>query len=271
MMRWLLAAYRDPRTYTGLAYMLAVLPLGIAGFTVTVTGLAAGAGLMVTLAGVPILVGTLLFARTFARLNRRLAWTLLDAPVSQITPIRDEGSGYFWGRLRSLIGARDTTGEVCFSLLSLPLAIVAFVVAVTILWSAVAGFALPVVTALGGATELGTWRIDTPAESLIFLPISVLFLAVGPRLLLGWGGLIGRVVASLVGRVNFTELKSGVVSILARRGEADGFTILGDLRLRFGRSPSLTPLEVKAALLVLESNRVVIPTRREASTSYRLA
>jgi hypothetical protein len=153
----------------------------------------------------------------------------------------------------------------------LPLAIVAFVVAVTILWSAVAGFALPVVTALGGATELGTWRIDTPAESLIFLPISVLFLAVGPRLLLGWGGLIGRVVASLVGRVTFTELKSGVVSILARRGEADGFTILGDLRLRFGRSPSLTPLEVKAALLVLESNRVVIPTRREASTSYRLA
>ena len=49
-------------------YLVLGLPLGVAGFTLAVTGLALSAGLMITLAGIPVLVVTLLVA---ARRSRR--------------------------------------------------------------------------------------------------------------------------------------------------------------------------------------------------------
>lgn len=270
-MSWLLDAYRDGRTYTTLAYMLVALPLGIVGFTVVVTGLATGAGLLVTLAGIPVLAATLLFARAFAGLQRQLAWSLLDAPMPRLGPGRDDGSGFFWHKLANLARRPRTWREVWFALLALPLGVVGFSVAVTILWLMVVGIAQPVLIARGVDTEFGLWRIDTVAESLVFVPVSVLFLLVGPRMLLGWGTVVGRAVAGLLGRVEPAELKRGVVDALSRTGDADGFAIFDDLRLRFGRGPFLTPLQVEATLLALESSGTIRARRTGDRISYRLA
>ncbi len=69
-MSWLLGPYRDHRTYAVLAYLLLGLPLGILDFTVVVTGLSVGLGMVVTLIGIPLLVATLLLVRALATLER---------------------------------------------------------------------------------------------------------------------------------------------------------------------------------------------------------
>src|SRR4030065_435704 len=105
-MSWLLDPYRDHRTYAVLAYLLLGLPLGILDFTVVVTGLSVGLGMVVTLVGIPLLVGS----------------PLSPAAVSAVPPMA-------WG---------------------------------------VPG---PIVGAAGVESTLGSWTIDTIAESLVFLPI----------------------------------------------------------------------------------------------------
>ena len=58
-------------------YLVLGLPLGIAAFTLAVTGLALSAGLMITLAGIPVLLGTLALVRGFAASERMRAQWLL--------------------------------------------------------------------------------------------------------------------------------------------------------------------------------------------------
>jgi signal transduction histidine kinase len=63
------------------AYVLTGLPLALITFVMIMTGFAAGAGLLVTVIGLPILAGTLLLAGQFAAAERiRLGW-LFDEPV----------------------------------------------------------------------------------------------------------------------------------------------------------------------------------------------
>jgi hypothetical protein len=95
-MRWLLDAYRDPRTYTTGVYLLLGLPLGILAFVVVVTGVSLGLALLVTLLGIPVLVATLLAVRAAARFERQLAWSLLRAPMPRATPAPDEPPAFFW-------------------------------------------------------------------------------------------------------------------------------------------------------------------------------
>jgi hypothetical protein len=126
---------------------------------------------------------------------------------------------------------------------------------------------MPIVVAAGVQTSLGSWQIDTFVEALVFLPVSAVFLLVGPRLILAWSALSRRLATSLLGHVEPRELKLAVVDVLARTGEADGFRILDELELRFGHGPFLTPTRVEAALLALESTER-IDARHEGGRTY---
>ena len=268
-MTWLLDAYRDKRTYGSLAYLLLGLPIGIFGFIVVVTGISLGLGLMVTLAGIPILVATLLFGRALAVLERRLAWSLLEAPMPRRMR-SDSDRGYFWRRLRGLVSARRTWREVGFAMLRLPLGIVGFTVAIAIIAMMLGGFAEPIVFAVGVESEIGSWRIDTFLDSLIYLPFSLVFLLVGPRMLLGWGTVSGRIATAFLGQVDPSELKLAVAETLARTGEADAFAIFNEVELRLGRGPYLTATQVEATLLALESSGQVQAHHLGNRTLYAL-
>jgi hypothetical protein len=269
-MSWLLEAYRDQRTYGSLAYLLLGLPLGTFGFVVTVTGFALGVGMAITLIGIPVLVATLVFVRAFSTLERRLAWSLLESPMPRRAPHGSLVPGVFWQRLRELVGQRRTWREVGFVLFRLPLGIAGFVSAVTIVSLMLGGFAQPILVAAGVDTQIGSWTIDTLPESLIYLPISILFLLVGPRLLLGVGTIFSRIATVFLGQVESGELKSAVTDSLARNGVTDAFVILDDLELRFGRGPYLTPTRIEAALLALESTGHVRQQRVGPQTMYQL-
>jgi len=117
-------------------FLVLGLPLGIATFTVTVTGLSLAAGLAITLLGIPILLGTLLAARWLARLERRRARLVLEAPVADRERALEGG---IWARTRALAGDRGAWRGVVWSLLLLPVGTAGFTVAVT-LWSTALGF-----------------------------------------------------------------------------------------------------------------------------------
>lgn len=269
-MSWLLSAFSDRRTYGSLVYSLLGLPIGIFGFTVLVTGFALGGGLLITLLGIPVLVATLTFVRAMAGMERRLAQSLLDVSMPRRPPFSPTSHGFFWRRLLDLASARQTWRAIGFILMRLPLGIAGFTIAVTMIGLMFGGIAMPILIAVGIESQVGSWIIDTIPESFFYLPFSFLFLLVGPRVLLGWGQVSGRIAVSYLGVVDRSELKRAVTETLARTGEADAFSILSELELRLGRGPSVNPIRVEATLLALESTGQVQAHSEGSTTVYGL-
>ena len=121
--------------------LLLDLPFGILGFTLVVTGFSLGVGMLITLVGIPILVGTLLAARGLGLADRaRANWLLrLDVPRPERRP---PATGFF----RQLIAPmRDSANwkASAYLLIALPVGVVNFSVAVTIWTTALSALSLP--------------------------------------------------------------------------------------------------------------------------------
>jgi hypothetical protein len=269
-MRWLLEPYGDPATYRAIAYLLLGLPLGIVGFVVVVVGLSLGLGLAVTLLGIPVLVATLLLVRSLASFERTIAAGLLDAPMPRLAR-EDGGDGFWWARLARTVDDGHVRAELAFLVLRFPLGVADFVVVATLLSLALAAVVQPILVAAGVPTEFGTWEVDTFAETLVFVPVSVFFLLTGPRLLLAWAEVPRLMATRLLGRVESADLKREIAEVLAHRDEMDAFEIVDELRLRLGRGPYLTATRVEAALLGLEWTGRVHTLGGDGRTRYRLA
>ena len=161
--------------------------------------------------------------------------------------------------------------EVAFLLLRLPTGILDFTIAVTIVSLMFGGFVQPILVAAGVESNLGSWRIDTFGESLVWMPISILFLLVGPRLLVGWGGISG-VVRDGDARGRGTR---GAEACGRRRAGASRSSGClrdhGSAPAALGRGPFLSATRLEATLLALESNGVVTSRRDGPRTTYALA
>lgn len=155
-------------------------------------------------------------------------------------------------------------------LLRLPIAVLDFAFIIALFALAFGGLALVIVVALGVGTEIGSWTIDAFSESLIFIPLSVVFLLLGARLIVGWAGLSRRFAAHFLGRVDLADLKHEVAEILARDEEADAFRILDELEFRLGHGPFLTPIRVQATLAALQSSGHVVVRNDGPRTIYTL-
>ncbi|MBB2914780.1 hypothetical protein FHS43_006092, partial [Streptosporangium becharense] len=77
-------------------YLLLGFPLAVIAFALTVVGFAAGIGTVVVWVGVPVLAMTLMLARGFADVERRMLTEVLDRPVARprYRPA-PEGAGWF--------------------------------------------------------------------------------------------------------------------------------------------------------------------------------
>jgi hypothetical protein len=167
-------------------------------------------------------------------------------------------------------GAR-TWWEVGFLLLRFPLGLIDFLVLVSIATLALCGFVQPILVAVGVDSQIGGWTIDTFGESLVLVPVSIVFLVVGPWLIRRWGRVPAWVATTMLGRLEQREVKRAVLHTLDRTGEADGFVILDELELQFGRGPFLSATRVQAALLALESTEQVVGRRDASRTLYARA
>ncbi|MFF4959051.1 sensor histidine kinase [Streptomyces sp. NPDC001222] len=127
----------DGHTWREIAYLLANLPMSLVGFVYAVTVLSTGAGLTVTVIGLPLLAAGLAGARQIGRLERARARVLLGMRVDEPTPLRLLRSrGLFqrlWMALKDPVGWRT----MLYGFIRLPWGILTFTVTLVslfVLW-----------------------------------------------------------------------------------------------------------------------------------------
>ncbi|MFG2664360.1 sensor histidine kinase [Streptomyces sp. NPDC048387] len=143
----LLAPVRG-RVWRELLYLLVGLPLSTLYFGLAIAGLSAGAGLLLTFVGVPVLAGVLAMCRGFGHVERARVRGLLRVPVGDPAPVRPakrplpagEPAPVRAGKhgAAAVVGALLKSGSawrhVLYSVVHFPWAVFSFCLALT-LWS----------------------------------------------------------------------------------------------------------------------------------------
>jgi Putative sensor len=161
------------RGWTSLTHHLLGLPLGTAYFVWLVTGLSLGAGLVITLLGIPILTLVLANVRPLLMAERGLANALLGADLPPVA-IAPRGEGRL-GRLKAYWTDGTTWRGILYLLVRFPVGIFTFCVAVTAYSAAGSALAAPILAPLD-AMDLGFWEPDTVLEGLALVPLGLLLL-----------------------------------------------------------------------------------------------
>jgi signal transduction histidine kinase len=217
------------RTWRETIYLLLNMPIGIATFTIVVTGFALGFGLLITLLGVPILVAMLYVSRGMGWFERGRAKLLLDLDVPR--PYRpDPPSDHWWRVPVSRLSDPATWTEIVYHLLLLPIGILTFTVAFTswvlgasLLFLPVYAWALPqpvhafdswVKVTLDTQPHLELmggrygWVIDTPIEYVGLVLIGAVILLISPWIVRGLATANRYLVRGLLGSDVFARVRT---------------------------------------------------------------
>jgi signal transduction histidine kinase len=139
--RALLAPF-ELRTWEETIHLLLNMPIGIATFTIIVTGLALGFGLAITLVGIPILFALLYVSRAMGTIERVRAALLLDADVP--SPYRAVPPRDTWWRVHVARATDPATWiELGYHLLLMPIGVITFTIVVTFWTLGLSMFLLP--------------------------------------------------------------------------------------------------------------------------------
>ncbi|MFD4319577.1 sensor histidine kinase [Streptomyces sp. NPDC058548] len=222
------AAIRAPfegRTWRALLYVLIGLPLSVCWFALSIAFVSAGAGLLITFLGVPILAGALAMCRGFGVVERARARALLDVDVRAPEPVRGRTGGAF-----SWMGAMLKSGaswrHLLYAIVHMPWAIVSFSVTVAFwawgwslftypLWQ----WVFPAYVGQDGIQLYGDGShdlyLDSPFEIAVTSLVGLLFVMTGPWLLRGFVAVDRFLVSGLLGP---SRLASRVTELESDRG-----------------------------------------------------
>jgi signal transduction histidine kinase len=203
----------EARTYGRIAYMLLALPLGVAEFSFLVTAISFGIGTAITLIGIPVLIGTVWAWRWIAELERGLIGRLVGVEIP--SPYRpDPARDHWWSRIAARLSDPATWKDLAFLLLQLPLGILAFTVAVSVLGIGLGGLLAPLYYwALPDGTWITAIHVDTLGEAIAVVPLGALVLLVGIPGLSLLGRLYGWLAAQLLGSNADPELTAQVTEL----------------------------------------------------------
>jgi uncharacterized membrane protein len=180
----------EPRTYAALFYMLLSLATGIFYFTWAVTGISLSAGLAVLIIGIPFVILYFGSVRVLSLVEGRLVEVMLGERMPR-RPLYGARGKPWLERIKDMFTDPRTWTTQLYFLLMLPLGIVYFTIAVTLLVTSFAFIFAPVSVWLG----LAEFNSDF-SEGWLFLDsdTDVVHSAFGywilPLLLLGGVGLL---------------------------------------------------------------------------------
>jgi hypothetical protein len=124
-------------------YLLVGFPISVASFVVLVTGFALGAGLLITLLGLPILAGTLRLAGWFAALERTHGAQVLGSPAREASCRSVPDQAGTVKRLLTVITDPRRWRETVYGLVRFPVATLTWSLTIT-WWSlALTGLSYP--------------------------------------------------------------------------------------------------------------------------------
>lgn len=192
-----LAAPFQARTWRATAYNLVGLAVGVVWFTVIVTGLALGAGLAVTLVGIPIIAATLIVARIGALTERwRASW--IDGRRLP-APAKPDPQTLSWAGFKAqLLHAKSWTSALYLVAL-LPIGIATFTIALTTWAYAAAALTMPFWndTISNGHSRLLGYTVQRPIDYLPVLAAGAVAFFVAPWINRATAHLNARLVAVL--------------------------------------------------------------------------
>ncbi|MEV7011517.1 sensor domain-containing protein [Streptosporangium sp. NPDC051022] len=124
-------------------YLIVGFPVSIVFFCLALVGFAAGAGTVIVWVGVPILATTLLVARGLADVERRMLPEVLGRPVPRprYRPA-PENAGWFRRMVNPLTSGQSWL-DLLYGIVSFPVSVVTFVIAVTWWAGTVIGLTYP--------------------------------------------------------------------------------------------------------------------------------
>ena len=169
----------DPHTYGALFYLLLALVTGIFYFTWAVTGLSLSAGLSILIIGIPFFLLFLGSVRGLSLLEGRIVETMLGVRMPRRPPYPSQQGQPLLKRIGAMFTDGRTWGTLFYMLLMLPLGIIYFTIAVTLLSVSLAFIGSPFVKVFG----LNVINMDVDGFSYY-----------GP----GWAGTIALCLAGIV-------------------------------------------------------------------------
>jgi len=186
--------YSDSRTWTALFFMLLALVTGIFYFTMTVTGLAMSAGLMVMIIGIPFFLLFVGFTRVLALAEGRLVEGLLGQRMPR-RPLYPSKGMPIMERIKEMLVDRRTWTTMFYFLLMLPLGILYFVIAVTgisvslgLIGGSIAGLLMEAGVGSGGISlDDQVYFAPSPFMAPVVMVLGVLLLTVVMHLVRGIG------------------------------------------------------------------------------------
>ncbi len=225
----------EARTWRETLHLLLNLPVGIVTFTVVVTGLATGLGMLITLVGIPIIFATMYLSRGMGAVERARARAFLQVDVP--APYRADPPADTWWRVHVARFTDPATWvEVGYHLLMLPIGIFTFTLAVTfwalgigLVTAPLYGWALP--DGLYVGDELTRWWvIDAPLEYAVVTLAGIAVILATPWIVRGLATANRMFVRGMIGSDVFareralTETRAAAVDLAAedrRRIERD--------------------------------------------------
>ena len=138
----------DSRTWGALFYMVLALATGIFYFVWAVTGVSLSMGLSVLIIGIPFVVLFLSTVRALSLLEGRIVETMLGVRMPRRPPYPAQAGKSFKQRVGAIFTDGRTWTTLLYMVLMLPLGIIYFTIAVTLLAVSIAFIGAPLALAL---------------------------------------------------------------------------------------------------------------------------
>ncbi|MFF8607675.1 sensor histidine kinase [Streptomyces sp. NPDC015346] len=217
----------EARTWREFGHLVLGLPLSCVYFALSLAMVSAGAGLLITFLGIPVLAAGLAMCRGFGAVERARARGLLGLDVSAPLPVRGRtGGAMSW--MGAMLKSGASWRHLLYAILHMPWAVFAFSVSVAFWVYGWALFTYPlwqwIFPMYAGQDGLqlygdGTHRfyLDSPFEIAVTSGVGLLFVLAGPWIIRALTAVDRLMVRGLLGpsrlATRVTELESdrGVV------------------------------------------------------------
>ncbi|AWV07878.1 sensor domain-containing protein [Marilutibacter maris] len=165
----------EPRAYAALFYMVLALATGIFYFTWVVTGLSVSAGMLVLIIGIPLLILFVGSVRLLSLVEGRIVEVMLGERMPR-RPLYSPRGMPWMERIKQMFTDPRTWGTFVYMLLMLPLGIVYFTTALTLVSTALTLIVAPVAVWTGWAEV----SLATDVEGVLFVSDGVLSTSLDP-------------------------------------------------------------------------------------------
>lgn len=189
--------------FPNLIYLLLCLPMGILYFVVLVTGFSLGAGLAITLIGLPILATMIIVTYLLGDLERATTSKLLGISIAkpEARPAKDDS-------IKSILAAQlknpNFWKELVYLLLKMPLGVIAFSVAIIFVFASVAFILAPLTLHYfpDANMVLVNQQIDTMPKAFIFTGLGLILSPVTVVIVNGLAKALGWLTTWALGKAS---------------------------------------------------------------------